>query len=182
MISFKGLMKCSCIYGFYLNDVCEYVGSCENFFKRMGKQIENISRKHRNIPLANFLEENQENIEVRILQKVNFTTNDKLRMVEQEWMDKLKPRFNVIRAHTSPEMHLARARDRTIRSNPSRDLATMAAYAREKVDCPTCDKNFNRGSLLKHRMKCNKKVLKWEQFTQKLIRRDKRPWKYVKNT
>ena len=134
MLSFKNFANTHAIYQFIHEEESLYVGSSENLFGRIAKHINHITMKpdRENPEMYAFMKEHKNDITLDVLEFLdNDITNEQLRIKEQYWMDKQKPKFNKHRAYTTKQQ--------------------AKEYRSEKLICPSCSKLISRGSMLKHK-------------------------------
>ena len=132
------------IYKIEVGEEC-YIGSTTTSLKHRISSHNTAIKKKCNSPLYKFCREH--NIEKIICQElVEFTddiTDDAVRLIEQEYINKFNPTLNGQRAYRTEDELREQKKNQAKKDN--------AISNKIRINCPICDKNMLRTSLNNHK-------------------------------
>lgn len=149
-MKFTDFFNIRCVYKFTEGDKVLYVGSTDCYHFRLMKHKETMERKNRNKEWYEYLEKNMDKIDVEIICRIPKDVSEiNKRRIEQMWMDKLKPKYNLIRAYRTVEdqqeyMKLQNIKNKQIKSNWANVRGKI------KVGCIKCKKEMSVRSINRH--------------------------------
>tara|TARA_R110002153_G_scaffold266213_1_gene429360 strand:- start:406 stop:858 length:453 start_codon:yes stop_codon:yes gene_type:complete len=135
-----------------------YIGSTETTLKIREKRHNN-DLKWRNQKLQKFCKENNINkITLIELEKVKIENKLELRIIEQDYINKLQPSLNSQKAHLTKEDKIDYIK-KYYQNNKDNYKKTAYIWDNKKVDCEFCGLEMNRSSLSRHKKKsCKNKI------------------------
>mgnify|MGYP003650311726 FL=1 len=135
-----------------------YIGSTETTLKIREKRHNN-DLKWRNQKLQKFCKENNINkITLIELEKVKIENKLELRIIEQDYINKLQPSLNSQRAYISKEERKEYKKE-YYENNKNNYKKTAYIWDNKRVKCELCGLELNRSSLSRHKNKsCKNKI------------------------
>jgi len=139
-----------------------YVGSTtDRLCIRLCKHRD-MARKQRSSSLLykTMFELGPNNFTMTMLQEIEVENKEMLRVIEQEWIDKIKPTLNTIKSRPilNNKQELAKQKQEYYQRNinkwkelwEARDKESYRAMRRTRKQCPICLKDFNGSYLPAH--------------------------------
>ena len=130
-----------------------YIGSTNNFTRRRYEHRTryNCNVKRHNDKLYDFMRINGglDNFEFSVLEEVD---SDNLKMIEQKYMDELKPTLNVNKSYpTAEDIRLSFCKHSTNfrRNHPDKIKEEQREYSKKRYDCE-CGKNIQVCKKARH--------------------------------
>lgn len=157
------------VYKLFFNDDI-YVGSTfDKLCSRLCKHRD-VARKQRSDTKCykTMYEKGANNFIIELLEEIECNTKEELRLKEQEWIDKINPNMNTIKAQPIVNDKVALKEYHHIYYETNKDILltqnkqyrdtnadAIKSWKKEKVECSICKKMFCRAFLKNHSAKCD---------------------------
>lgn len=145
----------------YKIEICNefYIGSTiQKLYKRLNKHISNLKDINKNAKLYKTCRINGiTNITLIELEKIKVNNKLELNIIEQKYINELKPTLNSKRAYRTEEESRSRHKEYKNKNKEKMKEITKRGNDKKKIkiNCEFCGKEMTTGNLSRHKKICN---------------------------